>query len=97
MQKIGEGKQDTATATTARWEPTDAGANSLAVDVEGTTDVYCLVNCSTAEFNTAYAAGQSIKVRNGIPFAFYGDQYVNLRSICYRTASGTSAVNFGAY
>ena len=93
----GEGNQATATSTTAQWTPTKSGANSLAVDVEGVSDVFVLVNCTTAEFDTEYAAGRTIKVRNGIPYAFYGDQHTNLKSVCYRTASTSSAVNFGAY
>ena len=93
----GEGQQATATSTTARWTPTKSGANSLAVDVEGSDDVFVLVNCTTAEFDAEYSAGRTIKVRNGIPYGFYGDQHTNLQSICYRTASASSAVNFGAY
>lgn len=93
----GEGLQDTATSSTQLWTPTKSGANSLAVDVEGTDDVFCLANCTIAEFDAEYAAGRTIKVRNGIPFGFYGDQFTNLKSLCYRTASVDSLVNFGAY
>lgn len=97
MLNNGEGKQTTATSTTALWTPTKSGANSMSVDVEGTDPVFCLVNCTAAEFNTAYAAGSTIKVRNGVQFGFYGDQFTNIRSICYRTETNDSAVNFAAY
>ena len=93
----GEGKQATATSTTAQWVPSKSGANSLAVDVEGTAAVFVAVNCTTAEFDVLYAEGKAIKVRNGITFGFYGDQYTNLQSVCYRTESSDSDVNFGAY
>ena len=96
----GEGGADkTATTTTQIWTPSKSGANSLSVDVEGSDAVYCLANCTTAEFDTLYAAGKAIKVRQDITFTFYGDQYTNLKSVCYRVAdSGSdSAVNFSAY
>ena len=93
----GEGKQVTATSTTAIWTPSKSGANSLSVDVEEDIDVYCLVNCTTAEFDTLHAAGKSIKVRFGIPFVFYGDQYTNLKSICFRTATTDCDINLAAY
>ena len=95
----GEGKQATASTTSAQWAVSKTGANSLSVDVEGSDAVYCLVNCTTSEFDTLYAAGKAIKVRNGIPFAFYGDQFTNIKNVCYRVAAGgsDSDVNFGAY
>ncbi len=93
----GEGNQTTATSTTARWVPTKSGANSMSVDVEGDDPVFCLVNCTEAEFNAAYAAGRAIKVRNGVTFGFYGDALTNISSICYRTESSDSDVNFGAF
>ena len=92
----GEGNQATAGATTAQWTPSKSGANSLAVDVEGTVDVYCLVNCTTDEFDTLHAAGKSIKVRQNMPFTFYGDQLTNIKNVCYKAASD-SAVNFAAF
>ena len=93
----GEGRQLTASSTSALLTLDKSGANSLSVDVEGTADVFCLVNCTKAEFDTAYAAGKTIKVRSGIPFGFYGDQYTNIKSVCYQTASADSDVNFGAF
>ena len=94
----GEGRPDiTATSTTQLITFDKSGANSLSVDVEGTDSVYVLANISIADFDTAYAAGKAIKVRSGIPFGFYGDQYNNLKSVCFRTASTSSVVNFGAY
>jgi len=97
MLNQGEGKQTTATSTTALWTLNKSGANSLSVDVEGSPDVFFLVNCTAAEFDTEYAAGRAIKARNGIPYAFYAGELKNISSVCYRTASTSSAVNFGAF
>jgi len=98
MLNNGEGRPDiTANGTTQLITFDKSGANSMSVDVEGTPDVYCLVNVSIADFDIAYAAGKAIKVRSGIPFGFYGDQYTNIKSVCFRTVSADSVVNFGAY
>jgi len=93
----GEGLQATATTSTQLWTISKSGSNSLSVDVEGTPDVYVAVNCSIAEFDVLHAANKTIKVRSGVAFGFYGDQYTNIKSVCYQAASTTSAINFGAY
>jgi len=93
----GEGKQATATSSSQQWEPSKSGANSLGVDVEGTTSVYVAVNCTTAEFDVLHAANKTIKVRQNMPFSFYGDQYTNIKFICFQSAGSDSAVNFAAY
>lgn len=97
MLNNGEGNQATASTSTQLWTISKGGANSLSVDVEGTPAVYVAVNCSIAEFDVLHAANKTIKVRNGIAFGFYGDQYVNIQSVCFQAASTTSVVNFGAY
>ena len=93
----GEGKQTTAGSSSARWTLTKSGANSLSVDVEGSASVYVAVNCTTDEFDVLQAAGKTILVRQNIPFAFYGDQYMNIKSICYQSSGADSAVNFAAF
>ena len=93
----GEGLQATATTSSQLWTVSKSGANSLGVDVEGTPSVYVAVNCTTDEFDVLHAAGKTIKVRQNIPFSFYGDQYTNIKSVCYQAASDTSAVNFAAF
>jgi len=93
----GEGNQATATSSSARWEVSKSGANSLGVDVEGTASVYVAVNCTTAEFDILHAANKTIKVRQNIPFSYYGDQVENIKSICYQSAGADSAVNFAAF
>jgi len=97
MLTNGEGRQVTATTTSTLITFDKSGANSLSVDVEEAEAVFCLVNISTEDFDTAYAAGKAIKVRQGIPIAFYGDRMSNIKSVVYRTASSTSDVNLAAY
>ena len=57
---------------------------------------YCAEN-GGSRVMTFDATGDTIKVRNNLPFGFYGDQHTNLKSLCYRTASASSAVNFAAF
>ena len=98
MLHTGEARANiTASVTSTLITFDKSGANSLSVDNESTDAVYCLVNISIADFDIAYAAGKAIKVRQNIPFGFYGDQYVNIKSVVYRTAANTSTVNFSAY
>lgn len=93
----GEGKQTTATDTTAIWTLDKSGANGISVSVVGLTAVFFLVNCTEAEFNTAYAAGKAIRVQPSMSFFFNGDKVQNIKSVCYRTASSTSDVDFAAF
>jgi hypothetical protein len=96
----GEGKQVTATDTTAIWTPSKSGANGISVNVlytETAAPVFCLVNCTAAEFDVLYAAGKAIRIQPGTPFNFNGDKLQNISSICYRTATGTAGVDFAAF
>jgi hypothetical protein len=96
----GEGKQATATDTTARWEPSKSGANSISVNViysDTAQPVFVLANCTTAEFDALYTAGKCIRVHPGTPFTFNGDKVENIKSVCYRTASGSSDIDFAAF
>lgn len=98
MLTNGEGRPDiTATTTSTLITFDSSGANSLSIDVEGSNAVYAQVNTTTDDFDTAYAAGKTIKVRQNIPFGFYGDAKVNIKNVVYRTASSTSVVNFSAF
>jgi hypothetical protein len=97
MMTYGEGKQVTASDTTAIWTPSEAKANNLSCYVVGAEPVYVLANCTIAEFDVMYAAGKAIRVSSGMSFNFNGDQYVNIKCVCYRTASSTSAVDFAAF
>jgi len=93
----GEGKQVATSTSSAQWRVSKSGANSLSVDVEDADAVYVAVNCTTAEFDVLHAAGKTIKVRQNLPFAFYGDQYTNIKSICYQASANTPNVNFAAF
>ena len=97
MMTYGEGKQATAEETTAIWTPSEAKANNLSCFVVGAEPVYVLANCTIAEFDALYAAGKAIRVSSGMTYTFNGDHYVNIKSVCYRTASSSSAVDFAAY
>jgi len=93
----GEGKQATASGTTAIWTPTSAGANNLSCFVAGSESVYVLANCTIAEFDALYALGKAIRISSGMSFNFNGDQYVNIKCVCYRTASSDSDIDFAAF
>ena len=97
MLRNGEGKQTTATDTTALWTVSKGGANGISVYVAGDTAVYFLVNCTEAEFNTLYDAGKAIRVQPSMNFYFNGDKLQNIQSVCYRTLTGSSDVDFAAF
>jgi hypothetical protein len=93
----GEGKQATASDTTARWEPSKSGGNSLSCYVVGSEPVFILANCTTDEFDALYASGKAIRVQSGMTFVFNGDKEVNIKSVCYRTASSTSEIDLAVF
>lgn len=93
----GEGRQLTATTTATVTTFDKSGANSVSVDVEGSEAVYALVNITKTDFDTAYAANKTIKIRSGLPYTFNAELEQNISSICIRTASSTSAVNLAIF
>ncbi len=93
----GEGKQATAIGTTDQWVVSKTGANHLSAFVVGSVAVYVLANCTIAEFDALYAAGKAIRIQPSMGFDFNGEGYVNIKSVCYRTASSTSGIDFAAF
>lgn len=98
MLTNGEGKQATATATTARWDVSKSGANALSVANTGSDTIYVLSNISNADFNTSYTAGKTIPVSSGYSYVFNGDGATSIASVAYRCADGeTTTVDFAAF
>ena len=93
----GEGLQDTATEETQLWTVSKSGANNLSVFVVGAVAVYVLANCTVAEFDALYAVGKAIRIQPSMGWTFNGDQFTNIKSVCYRTASSTSDIDFAAF
>ena len=97
MLDKGEGKQATASGTTALWTVSKSGANGISAYVVGSVAIFVLANCSIAEFDVLYAAGKAIRIQPNMSFFFNGNTRANIKSICYRTATGTSDVDFAAF
>jgi hypothetical protein len=100
MLNNGEGKQATATNETQLWTVSKSGANGISIFViwsETAQPVFCLANCTVEEFDALYAAGKAIRCHPGTPFNFNGDKISNIKSVCFRTASGTADIDFAAF
>lgn len=97
MLQNGEGKQATASDTTAEWIVSKGGADLISVKNKGSVEVFFLVNCTIAQFDALYALGKAIPVDAGDNFTFNAAGKQIIDRVCFRTASSTSAINFAAF
>lgn len=98
----GYGDATTATTTTQRIlfgtysAQLDARAHQVSIKNAGTSSqvLYFNINCTTGEFNTIYAAGNSMVIPGGSAMNIPVDY--NVQSICWRAASGSFTIYINA-
>jgi len=80
----------TLTATTTTTLIALSANNTVSIYNPTTNIVHALVNCTTNEFNTLYAATNTIPVPAGQKYTFDTQAKQNIDSICYRVPAGTA-------
>ena len=86
-RSTGYGRTLTATTTTVRIELN--ANNTVSISNPSTNVIHALVNCTTNEFNTLYAATNTIPIPAGEKYTFDTQAKQNIDSICYRVPAGT--------
>jgi len=95
----GFGKKITATTAATSVVISEVGvdnvyATSISVYNEGTSTVFCAVDCDPITFAKKLANETTVQIPKALTYTFKGEK---LRNVCVATTNGTATVYVGAH